>query len=109
LHSAVSQEPSPEDVRRYAILVEGAAGSFACADDTAVLIAMEKSGKKAIAVGCRGGGCGFCRVQVRSGAYRTLRMSRAHVTEEEERQGYALACRLLPLGDLTLLPARRNR
>lgn len=89
------------------IVVEGAEGSFACADDTAVLIAMEKSGKKLIAVGCRGGGCGFCRVQIRAGTYRTQRMSRAQVTEEEERQGYALACRLLPRSDLTLLPARR--
>jgi len=88
-------------------MVDGAPDVFACNTDTPVLIAMERSGRKVIAVGCRGGGCGFCRVRVRAGAYRTGRMSRAHVTEEEERQGYALACRLFPLEDLLLAPARR--
>lgn len=93
--------------RRFSIVVDGAADAFACNADTPVLIAMERSGRKAIAVGCRGGGCGFCRVHVRAGAYHTGRMSRAHVTAEEERQGYALACRLFPLEDLVLVPARR--
>ncbi len=93
--------------RRFSIMIDGAADAFACSTDTPVLIAMERSGRKAIAVGCRGGGCGFCRVHVRAGAYRTGRMSRAHVTAEEEHQGYALACRLFPLDDLVLAPARR--
>lgn len=89
-------------------MVDGTADAFACNTDTPVLIAMERSGRKAIAVGCRGGGCGFCRVRIRAGAYRTGRMSRAHVTPEDEQQGYALACKLFPLEDLVLVPARRT-
>jgi ferredoxin len=99
--------PPPSVARRFTIVVEGAPTSFDCAEDTPVLIAMERCGRKAIAIGCRGGGCGFCRVQVRAGEYRTQRMSRAHVTEEEERQRYVLACRLFPLSDLRLVPARK--
>ncbi len=107
MEAAGSLEPPLTGPRRFTIVVEGAPIGFDCAEDTPVLIAMERCGRKAIAIGCRGGGCGFCRVQVRSGAYRTQRMSRAHVTEEEERQGYVLACRLFPLSDLTLVPARK--
>ena len=104
---AASADPSGKP-RRFSIRVDGAMDAFACDSDTPVLIAMERSGRKAIAVGCRGGGCGTCRVQVRAGSYRTGRMSRGHVTEEEERQGYVLACKLFPLEDLHLAPARRS-
>src|SRR5262245_21385288 len=103
---AASPDPAGKP-RRFSIRVDGAADAFACDADTPVLIAMERSGRKAIAVGCRGGGCGTCRVWVRAGSYRTGRMSRGHVTVEEERQGYARACKLFPLEDLLLMPARR--
>lgn len=99
-------EIRPDRPRRFVITVEGA-GAFDCGEDMPVLIAMERGGCKPIAVGCRGGGCGVCRVRVRAGAYRTGRMSRAQVTEEEESQGYALACKLFPLADLILVPAAR--
>jgi ferredoxin len=83
---AANADPSGKP-RRFSIMVDGATDAFA--------------------VGCRGGGCGTCRVRVRAGTYRTGRMSRAHVTLEEEREGYALACKLFPLEDLLLVPARR--
>ncbi len=53
-----------------------------------------------IQVGCRGGGCGVCRVQVLEGEYQCKRMSRRFVSEQEEREGYALACRLLVTDDV---------
>jgi len=100
---------------RHAIRLEDTDGSFTCYADETVLKAMERApgfgfavtGGRRISVGCRQGGCGVCRVQVLSGAYRTGPMSRAHVTAEEEAEGYALACRLYPQGDLTLRPARK--
>ena len=104
---AADADPSGRP-RRFSIMVDGAVDAFECGPDTPVLIAMERGGRKAIAVGCRGGGCGTCRVRIRAGAYRTGRMSRAHVTPEEESQGYALACKLFPLEDLFLAPARRT-
>lgn len=70
-----------------------------------VLMEMMARGSRAISVGCRGGGCGVCRVQVVSGDYETKRMSRRHVSEEDQADGYALACRLVAKSDLALRPA----
>lgn len=56
----------------------------------------------AIPVGCRGGGCGVCRVQVIEGEYEAKRMSRRFVTEEEARGGVVLACRMVVTGDVTV-------
>ena len=55
-----------------------------------------------IQIGCRGGGCGVCRVQVVEGDHRCKRMSRRFVSEQDERDGYALACRLLVVDDLVV-------
>jgi hypothetical protein len=49
-------------------------------------------------VGCRGGGCGVCRVRVLDGAYTTLRMSRQAHVEADEAAGVVLACRIVPVG-----------
>lgn len=88
----------------YTVNVEGS-GAFPCRGDQKVLIAMERAGQARLPVGCRGGGCGACKVLVLSGQYHTAKMSAAHVTREEETRGYALACRLFPEGDLSLRPA----
>lgn len=55
-----------------------------------------------IPVGCRGGGCGVCRVRVVEGEYTTKRMSRKHVSEADEADGVALACRIIPLSDIVV-------
>ena len=87
----------------YQIEIEGEdGGSFTCAGDDRALLAMEQEGQHLIPVGCRRGGCGICKVQVLSGEYETLVMSRAQVSEEEEAKGFALACRLEPRSDLKL-------
>ena len=91
----------------YRITVKGFADSFACPADERVLVAMEQAGLVRIPVGCRGGGCGICKVRVRAGAYHTGVMSRRHVSEREERAGFALACRIYPDSDLELEPVRR--
>jgi ferredoxin len=80
---------------------------FACATDEKVLIAMEKAGVKEIQVGCRGGGCGTCRVHVDEGEVERLRMAKIHVSDAEADQGFALSCRIRPKSDLTLTPARK--
>src|SRR3546814_19327298 len=77
-------------------------GEFSCGEDERVLIAMERCGASDIGVGCRGGGCGMCRVQVVSGDYVTGKMSRSRITEQAEAAGLVLACRLYPLSDLIL-------
>ncbi len=67
-----------------------------------LLAGMEKSTCRAIDVGCRGGGCGLCKVKVLSGVFTTKCMSRRHISEQQQAEGYALACRLLPESDLVL-------
>ena len=55
---------------------------------------------EAIPVGCRGGGCGICRIRVLDGDFETTKMSRKHVPEEDQARGFALACRVYPRSDL---------
>lgn len=70
-----------------------------------VLIDFHRRGIPDIPIGCRGGGCGVCRVKVTSGSYYTKKMSRKHISPEDEQDGIVLACRLIPLSDLTIQPA----
>lgn len=93
---------STTEVTTFHISVAGVESAFTCAEGERVLHAMERQGVRALPVGCRGGGCGTCRVHVTSGSYETKKMSRAHVSEADERAGYALACRLMPRSDLSL-------
>jgi ferredoxin len=88
--------------RRFHSRIEPDGIGFSCASDESLLAAMERAGIGRDAVGCRGGGCGRCRVRVIEGVIVRGKMSRAHVSLEQERQGYALACRAYPLGDLVL-------
>ena len=68
----------------YTISIEDSDDVFPCSADKNVLKAMEQLGRKGIPVGCRGGGCGVCRVQVvgTKAKFHTGKMSREHVSEE---------------------------
>lgn len=76
--------------------------TLACTDDRSLLTSMERLGRKGIPVGCRNGGCGVCKVRVITGTCERRVMSRAHVTHDEEREGYALACRITPSSDMAV-------
>lgn len=86
----------------FQIAVPDAALSFPCRDDQSVLGAMIQSGASALQVGCRGGGCGVCRVQVLAGEYRTGTMSHAQVDQVDRDRGIVLSCQLFPRSDLSL-------
>ena len=91
------------ELRQYRITIVDSDENFPCKADQNVLRAMEKLGRKGIPVGCRGGGCGICRVQVLdNGHYRTLKMSRAQISVEDEASGLCLACKLIPESDLRI-------
>ncbi len=84
-------------------ITETASGQrFACSDEQNVLAAMERQARRCIPVGCRGGGCGLCKVQVVSGEFDCGRMSRRHVNAIDREQGLVLACRLFPRSDLAI-------
>ncbi|UTW01772.1 2Fe-2S iron-sulfur cluster binding domain-containing protein [Amphritea atlantica] len=67
-----------------------------------LLIGSEKCLSRAIPVGCRGGGCGVCKVRIVAGSYHSKCMSKAHICESQAEAGYALACRVYPLSDMRI-------
>lgn len=88
--------------RKFQVQLEDTGEVFPCAEDQNVLRGMEILGRKGIPVGCRGGGCGVCKIHVQDGSFSTRRMSRACCTEEEEASGIVLACKIYPLSDLKI-------
>lgn len=76
---------------------------YACCLDESLLKGMLRLGKRGIPAGCVSGGCGVCKVRILEGeVVRLGPISRAHVTEQEEAQGYTLACRVSPRGSVLL-------
>ena len=88
--------------QRFEIQLEASDVSFSCGEEERLLYAMQAQGVASIPVGCKGGGCGVCRVQILRGEYETKKMSRNHISETEEREGYALSCRVIPKSNLSL-------
>jgi ferredoxin len=99
---SVDAVPGP---RSYRIRLSGADRDIVCAPDQDVLNAAIRAGVNWLKVGCRGGGCGICRVIVRSGDYVAGKMAKQHVAAGENGERYALACRIYPVSDLTVEPA----
>ncbi|MDX1734333.1 MAG: 2Fe-2S iron-sulfur cluster-binding protein [Halioglobus sp.] len=92
---------------KFRVTLAGTGEEFGCAPDQHLLQGMQgyRVGQpllKAIPVGCRGGGCGVCRVRIVSGEFEAKKMSRKHVTTDEQAQGHALACRVFPRSDLVV-------
>ena len=87
---------------RCTVVDDGTSVTFDVRDGGRLLHEMIAQRCGAIAVGCRGGGCGVCRVRILDGTYTTRRMSRRHVSEADEDAGIVLACRTVPASDLTL-------
>ena len=92
---------------RYTVAVAGEKQGFSCAPEQNLLQGMRdfRLGVPlldAIPVGCRGGGCGICRIRILAGEYGVDKMSRKHVPEEDQADGIALACRVYPRSDLAI-------
>jgi len=87
------------------MITDGETGeSFLCHEDESLLAGMRRTGKGPIKFGCFGGGCGVCRVRILKGEYQAFKkMSRAHVSPEDEKQGLVLSCCVKPLSDITLV------
>ena len=87
---------------KYRIHIENSGEDFACASDLSLLRGMEVLGRRGIPVGCRGGGCGVCKVHIDAGSYEARKMSRACISAEEEASGVVLACRVYPRGEMSV-------
>ncbi|HJV87919.1 MAG TPA: 2Fe-2S iron-sulfur cluster-binding protein [Noviherbaspirillum sp.] len=86
----------------FTVTIEDTGETYRCSDKQSLLLGMEALGKKGIPVGCRGGGCGVCKIAVTAGEYQKRVMSREHVSEQEEAEGCVLACRVMPASDVKL-------
>ncbi|MDB5730811.1 MAG: ferredoxin [Variovorax sp.] len=86
----------------FSVAIGNTQEQYACRASQTLLGGMEQLGRKGIPVGCRGGGCGVCKVRIESGRTRCEKMSRCHISADEEAQGYVLACRAYPQSDLQL-------
>ncbi len=87
--------------------VQPSGEEFLCHSEKHLLQGMERlrigeQMLRSIPVGCRGGGCGICRVRVTDGDYETKKMSIKHVTQEQRQAGVVLACRAYPRSDIVL-------
>lgn len=87
---------------KHRVTIENTGEIFDCEDERSVLEGMIRLGRRGVPAGCRGGGCGVCKVQVLQGDYRPMPMSSRHVSPEDLSGGRVLACRIRPDSDLTL-------
>lgn len=86
----------------FDVLIDEVGEAYRCSENESILHGMERLGKKGVPVGCRGGGCGVCKVAINSGIYKKKPMSREHISVEDEQAGVVLACRVMPLSDISL-------
>lgn len=91
-----------EHMSYYTVTIEDTGESYRNSEKQTVLDGMAMLGKKGIPVGCCGGGCGVCKIEVISGSYTKKVMSREHVSVEDETSNRVLACRIWPTSDLRL-------
>ncbi|WP_374483623.1 2Fe-2S iron-sulfur cluster-binding protein [Zoogloea sp.] len=88
--------------QKYLIHIGNSGEDYTCDAELNLLRGMEVLGRRGIPVGCRGGGCGVCKVAIHSGSYEARKMSRDCVSAEEEASGVVLACRVFPRGEMSL-------
>lgn len=94
----------------YTIQLRPVEHAVECEAGETVLSALLRSGASVV-FGCRGGGCGICKMRLCSGAVDHGRCSAAVLTEEDRQGGAFLSCQARPVGDITveLTPANRYR
>ncbi|MDI3257214.1 MAG: 2Fe-2S iron-sulfur cluster binding domain-containing protein [Kyrpidia sp.] len=94
--------------RVYRVWVDGEERVFACGPDQDLLAAAVVQGVRSIKRGCRGGGCGMCKVRVVDGTYDLGKSSVAVLPPAEREQGYVLACKTIPTSDLNIRVTKNN-
>ncbi len=68
-----------------------------CRTDESLLEGLRRTGKRGVPVGCRGGGCSVCKVEIASGRYVQFRpMSREYVSDDDVAEGRVLGCCIRP-------------
>lgn len=88
----------------HTVEIAGSGDRYPCAARQTLLRAMEALGRRGIPAGCRGGGCGVCKVHIEAGRFHAAKMSLACVSDSEQAEGFVLACRAWPDSDVRLRP-----
>lgn len=88
-------------MKEYKMTIVDINTTITCKEGESILEAMGRQGLRSIVYGCYGGGCGQCVVEIIKGTFIGLKkMSRAHISEEDERRGRVLACCVQPTSDI---------
>lgn len=93
---------SEKETKTFSITIVDTGEHYHCSSADSLLHALARTGRRGIPVGCRGGGCGVCKVAVLEGNYQKRAMSRTHVSEEDEAAHRVLACCIYPESDVHL-------
>jgi CDP-4-dehydro-6-deoxyglucose reductase len=92
----------------YTITLRPVGGTVASGPEETVLAAILRAGAS-VMFGCRGGGCGTCKMRLTSGQIEHGRCSAAVLLEEEKKCGWFLSCQARALSDLTIELSAANK
>ncbi len=92
----------------YTITLRPVGGTVACGPEETVLAAILRAGAS-VMFGCRGGGCGTCKMRLTSGEIEHGRCSAAVLLEEEKQSGWFLSCQARARSDLTIELSAANK
>jgi ferredoxin len=92
----------------YTITLRPVGSIVACGPEETVLAAILRSGAS-VMFGCRGGGCGTCKMRLTSGQIAHGRCSAAVLLEDEKKCGWFLSCQARALCDLTIELSAANK
>lgn len=95
-------------IEQYAVAFSPLGDTVVCRGDETVLAAILRSGAKVV-FGCRGGGCGACKMRLISGRVEHGRCSSAVLSPDEKQAGSFLSCQARPLSDLAVELTAVNR
>jgi len=92
----------------YKITLSPVGDTVPCSPEETVLGAILGSGVS-VMFGCRGGGCGTCKMRVISGQVEHGRCSAAVLLEAEKESGWFLSCQARALSDLAIELTAANK
>ncbi|WP_099203222.1 2Fe-2S iron-sulfur cluster-binding protein [Miniphocaeibacter massiliensis] len=86
----------------YTIKIVNENFQFSCINGESLSDSMHRVNNKHPIVGCRGGGCGVCKIKIISGKYDLGKMSIKYISLKDIGKGYSLACRTYPKSDMDI-------
>ncbi len=102
-HKAViygSQNDIQTDTRKTVKIYYQESALTVTGDNQQLLLDQAEEAGIAIAHSCRGGKCGQCKVKLLEGE--VMALNSEGLTDNEQSEGYVLACSCIPLSDITL-------